>query len=117
GDVRVGAPDVHAVCPDPHEPQPLEPHVAGAVEDGYCGPLTVGAPLRAAAVDREVGDPDSLSPRDDQRPVARPRPRRDDRARAGTDEARAAPDPQLIDLVSAGREPNRHAATAELLAG
>src|SRR4029453_5642234 len=38
----------------------------------------------------------------------------DDRARAGTDEARAAPDPQLIDLVAAGREPNRHAATAEL---
>src|SRR5215204_2565563 len=68
--VLVRAPDADAVSPDVSDAQALEPDVTRAVEDGDGDPA-VADRGPAAAVDREVGDPDPGAPRDDERPVLR----------------------------------------------
>ena len=50
-DVRVRAPDVDAVGADTGEPEPLEPHVARAVEDGDRDAALLVAAEAAAAVE------------------------------------------------------------------
>jgi hypothetical protein len=109
----VRAPDVHPVRADIRDAQPVQPHVAGAVEDGDCNPGVLGVRHGAAAVDREVGDPDVAALCDDDRPVPRPRARYDDGSRPGTDEPRAAPKSELTNLVPARGEANSDVSAAE----
>ena len=99
--VRVSTPDVHAVLAHAGHVQPPEPHAARAVEDGDGD---APAATWTASIEREVGDADVHALRDQQRPVGRARRRTDHRSSPGAEEACAATQLHVMEVITARAE-------------
>ena len=109
GDVRVGAPDVHAVLSYVGQAEPAQPHVSGAVEDRDGNS---SARPRAASVDGEVRDRDVPASGDEYGEVGRTRSG-DDGPRPRADQAGVVSDLHVVQAVAPRREANGDVSAAQ----